>query len=173
MPSLYRRCAIILLCLFSESPCFSQWTWMKGDSIPGNSYTDVDSFGEKGVFTDSMIIPKLYGACGWRISNEFYLLGGEYYSADVMKTLSVNAMWKFNIDTNKWKWIAGSGLFANTANVYGIQGVPDSNNFPGQRVNAAYWTDLEGNFWLFGGIGWGGWLNDLWKYDISTKLWTW
>jgi hypothetical protein len=39
-------------------------------------------------------------------------------------------------------------------------------------------TDASGNLWLFGGEGYDstgtyGWLNDLWKYSLSSAQWTW
>jgi hypothetical protein len=32
------------------------------------------------------------------------------------------------------------------------------------------WTDGTGRLWLFGGNG--GWLNDLWSYDVTAQPWT-
>ncbi|MBW8049650.1 MAG: T9SS type B sorting domain-containing protein [Cytophagales bacterium] len=62
--------------------------------------------------------------------------------------------------------------------VYGIQGVPSPANKPGARMVFAHWKDLSGNFWLFGGGGYDefgaiGGLNDLWKYDLTSNVWTW
>jgi hypothetical protein len=57
-------------------------------------------------------------------------------------------------------------------------GTPDAANLPGSRENGIGWTDHSGNLWLFGGSGndcsghGGGLLNDLWKFDTSTKQWT-
>ena len=57
---------------------------------------------------------------------------------------------------------------------YGAQGVPLSTNYPGAiGYGAATWVDNAGNLWLYGGTGPGGILNDLWKYDIGTGIWTW
>src|SRR5690606_13630850 len=53
------------------------------------------------------------------------------------------------------------------------------SNIPGGREKATTWVDAAGNLWLFGGYGTGagsssvGWLDDLWKYDIATGMWTW
>ena len=47
---------------------------------------------------------------------------------------------------------------------------------PGARFDSASWTDSTGNLWLSGGNGSGddyGYLNDLWRYDIATGMWTW
>jgi len=62
--------------------------------------------------------------------------------------------------------------------VYGTLGIPAPDNIPGSREQAATWTDSSGNFWLFGGSdpfgsGGGNMLNDLWKFNPSTKEWTW
>lgn len=78
---------------------------------------------------------------------------------------------------NQWTWIGGDKS-ENRAGIYGTQGVASSNNIPGSRTGAAMWTDKDGNFWLFGGIGRGesnsrGRLNDLWKFNPSNNQWTW
>jgi hypothetical protein len=63
----------------------------------------------------------------------------------------------------------------NSAGVYGTKGLAAPGNHPGARFSSAYWTDLSGNLWLFGGSGAGQFshLNDLWKYVPGTNLWTW
>ena len=47
---------------------------------------------------------------------------------------------------------------------------------PGARVNAVTWTDVSGNFWMFGGYGFDGtgklgFLNDLWEYTGGNWVW--
>ncbi len=49
---------------------------------------------------------------------------------------------------------------------------------PGARAASVSWTDTDGNFWLFGGTGFAqagslNELNDLWKYDPVSNMWTW
>src|ERR1017187_2776702 len=49
---------------------------------------------------------------------------------------------------------------------------------PGERDNAASWTDNNGNFWLFGGNGLTSsfllsTLNDLWEFKPSINEWAW
>ena len=64
-------------------------------------------------------------------------------------------------------------LRSNGALVFGIQGVPDSLNNPPPVYEPADWTDLQGNFWFFGGsYNWNEWA-DLWKYDPVANMWTW
>ena len=61
-----------------------------------------------------------------------------------------------------------SGENNYTSASYGVKGVADSANRPGNGTVTARWKDASGNFWiLFGGLG------DLWKYTPATKWWTW
>jgi N-acetylneuraminic acid mutarotase len=81
---------------------------------------------------------------------------------------------------NEWTWMTGADV-ASQPGVYGTQGMPATTNTPGARVYPCWWTDRSGNFWLFGGYGfdsnplsgggYGGDLNDLWRY--SNGEWTW
>jgi N-acetylneuraminic acid mutarotase len=77
--------------------------------------------------------------------------------------------------TDSWEWVNGP-ITSNQPGVYGTLGVPAATNLPGGRDSSATWTDAQGNFWLFGGIGYDstqtyGVLNDLWEY--SAGQWTW
>ena len=93
-----------------------------------------------------------------------------------------NDMWRFNLDTKKWVWIGGSNQY-NVKGDYGTQGVFNETNMPGARVSGKTWCDPQGNLWLFGGNGFdsvnennlalAGNLNDVWKYDINLKQWSW
>lgn len=49
----------------------------------------------------------------------------------------------------------GSVEAISPTNVYGNQGNGSANNVPGARYFSSSWTDLQGNFWLFGGLGYG------------------
>jgi gliding motility-associated-like protein len=78
---------------------------------------------------------------------------------------------------NQWAWMTGEKS-ANINGIYGTRGVAHLSNSPGSRIGASYWTDKQGNFWLFGGRGNGensdnGPLNDLWRYNPSSDQWTW
>jgi hypothetical protein len=76
----------------------------------------------------------------------------------------------------QWTWVSGSNA-GNHYGTYGTQGVGAPGNVPGGRYDFVSWKDASGNFWLFGGKGRasysGGYLNDLWKWDISSGLWIW
>jgi hypothetical protein len=95
-----------------------------------------------------------------------------------------NNLWKFSLATKEWTWISGNGDSQNPDyGVYGTLGTPAAGNIPSGRQNATSWTDLSGNFWLFGGYGvdpanqdYGfgeNDLNDLWEFNPATSEWTW
>ena len=60
-----------------------------------------------------------------------------------------NSLWKMDPLIGQWTWIDSSG--------------------PQGRYAGANWVDTAGNFWFFGG---GGFMNDLWKYNIANNQWT-
>ncbi len=73
----------------------------------------------------------------------------------------------------EWTWMNGDNT-ANSAGVFGTQGVPNPNNTPPPFYEACEWTDLSGNFWLFGGLSFDFYTySDLWKYNPATNEWTW
>ena len=77
----------------------------------------------------------------------------------------------------QWAWMAGDQS-VNINRVYGTPGMAHPSNNPGSRAGAAFWTDKQGKFYLFGGqvndgTTGGGLLNDLWKYDPDTGWWAW
>jgi hypothetical protein len=95
-----------------------------------------------------------------------------------VETGLLNDMWQYNPATNKWTWIGGS----SEPDQYGVLDSQHlENNMPGARSSSTIWQDINGNTWLFGGFGYTtdqnstdqklGNLNDLWKYDVSNKLW--
>ena len=71
---------------------------------------------------------------------------------------------------NQWVWVKGD----TTAQppVFGTQGTAAANNHPGGRYEPAEWVDKQGNLWMFGGTL-SGFMDDLWKYDPITDMWTW
>lgn len=77
--------------------------------------------------------------------------------------------------TGQWTWVHGPQNGNNNLGNYGTKGVEDINNIPPGRYQAAYWTDLNGDFWVFGGYNHktGDTYNDLWRFRPSTQKWTW
>jgi len=75
----------------------------------------------------------------------------------------------------EWVWLHGDSTFAGTGN-FGTQGVPSPLNEPPHLYECCEWTDLNGNFWMYGGLDDNAGIqihNDLWKYDPLTNEWTW
>jgi hypothetical protein len=76
----------------------------------------------------------------------------------------------------EWTWMKGSNL-TNQAGTFGTMGVSVASNNPPGLYEGYEWTDLYGNFWLFGGVdGLFGVQNErsaLWKFDPLTNNWTW
>jgi hypothetical protein len=88
-----------------------------------------------------------------------------------------NDLWEYNPLTNLWTWISGSST-TQSAGVYGTQGVASVSNIPGSRASSTGWSDNSGNFWLMGGSAFDSTrnldiINDLWKYNLSSNIWTW
>ena len=70
------------------------------------------------------------------------------------------------MDLDGRRQLGGAG--GAIAGVYGTLGSAAAGNLPGSRTEGVAWTDIYGNFWLFGGSGADaqgviGYLNDLWE----------
>jgi type IX secretion system substrate protein/galactose oxidase-like protein len=73
----------------------------------------------------------------------------------------------------EWVWMRGSNTPYNNGN-HGTLGVPGPTVNPPALYEACEWTDLNGNFWLYGGTdGSQNVHNDLFKYDPVAGMWTW
>lgn len=156
-----------------------QWTWVSGS----NESDARGVYGTRGVAspsntpgvrttgTDDANVP-----VAWTDKNgNFWLFGGRGVDG-AGQFGDLNDLWEFNPTTKMWTWISGD-LNEGGIGVFGTQGVASPNNTPGARSDAVGWTDNNGTLWLFGGSGpalSSGWdFGDLWKFDPSTKQWTW
>jgi N-acetylneuraminic acid mutarotase len=159
--------AVTLYCNNTLTP----WTWMGGsqtvEAEPMHGTRGTPSASN----TPGAREPGAYAADA---HGNLYLFGG---TSTVNRTEFRNDLWRYDIDTGTWTWLSGSPAADDSLGVYGTLSVPDSNNVPGARTAAVAWIDAGGDFWLFGGFGQGsaywGQLNDLWKYDVGTGVWTW
>lgn len=162
------------------------WTWMGGtiamDMVDNGSPGEQGTYGTQGISAAFNIPGGRRGSAIWKDkSGNVWLFGG--YGIDANgKLVYLNDLWEFNSTTNQWTWVGGSnigGTGDGQPGVYGTQGVSAATNVPGGRADASTWMDASGNLWLFGGIGLDsqgsslGWLNDLWKFNLATKEWTW
>jgi hypothetical protein len=104
-----------------------------------------------------------------------------------------DALWKKAPSDTKWTLVGGTiddteqnptqqyacNTYPQFQGVWGTKGVASQSNWPPAFVlPPAYWTDKEGNFWMFGGqicattnnfVA----SNALWEYSPTTGEWTW
>lgn len=147
--------------------------------MSGSNVSDVKSvYGTRGV-ASAVNTPGARSASLTWIDNvgDLWLLGGAGVD-DVSNSSPMDDLWKFNPASGLWTWMGGSNTETGRVRSpeYGVKGVAAQTNSPGIRSSALTWTDLSGNFWLFGGFGantLSGAANDLWKYNPVTGLWTW
>ncbi len=158
--------------LWKYNPTTNQWTWMDGSDTKDQSGV----YGAKGVAAAGNTPGgRLQGVSWSDTGGNFWLFGGTGYDAAGMIG-DLNDLWKF--DGANWTWVSG-GNQAGLLGVFGTAGTPADANVPGSRRTAVAWTDSMGNFWLFGGasspvnpndiVN----LNDLWKYNPTSKQWVW
>lgn len=84
-------------------------------------------------------------------------------------------LWKFDVSTYEWTWVAGTN-FADIAatNASAGLGVYDPGNSPNRRyAGFAFFNNSTNEFYLFGGslAGWFTWQNDMWSYSVSLDQW--
>jgi N-acetylneuraminic acid mutarotase len=152
----------------------NQWVWMKGANNCG-------AIGLTGVY-GTQGVPSINNSPGGRnagvtwkdAAGDLWLYGG--YGLGATTTLgTLSDLWKYNVATNMWTWVAGSANI-NEPPHFGTKGLPSALNTPGGLASATGWADPAGNFWLYGGT-YGGTANNtsgvLWKLTMSTKQWTW
>ena len=146
-----------------------QWTWMGGATLGGQKGT----YGTQGTAAAGNVPGGRDGAVNWiDAAGNFWVFGGEGLDS-ASRVGELNDLWKYS--AGQWTWMGGSNV-VNQKGTYGTQGTAAPGNIPGARLYAVAWTDPDGNFWLFGGLGYDsagaqGELNDLWKY--SAGQWTW
>ncbi len=148
------------------------WTWVSGS----NTINQLGVYGTKGVASASNIPGGRYASISWTDGvGDLWLFGGYGYDSAGSLAGHLNDLWKY--DGINWTWVSGDNT-AYSPGVYGTKGVASASNIPGGRWVSISWTDNGGDLWLFGGKGYDGvggygFLNDLWKYDISAGTWMW
>jgi len=159
--------------LWRYSPSTGLWTWMSGSNTPGAAGV----YGTQGIAAAGNVPGERDYAVSWTDSSGNLWLFGGNDSDSVTGQTELNDLWRYSPSTGLWTWIGGSNT-GGAGGVYGTQLLAAAGNFPGSRFYAVSWTDPSGNFWLFGGEGNDstdsvGGLNDLWRYNPTTGLWTW
>ncbi len=171
--------------LWEFNPVSNQWTWIGGSSTIGAKGGLPGVYGTLGIPAAGNNPGSRDAAVTWTDANgNLWLFGGGGLDANGASGY-LNDLWKFNLSTSQWTWMAGSSTLIENAQtvygragVYGTLGTPAAGNIPGSRVGATAWTDRNGNLWLFGGVGFDSTsassdLNDLWEFNPKTNLWAW
>jgi N-acetylneuraminic acid mutarotase len=149
----------------------NQWAWEGGS----NGLVGGGGYGTLGTPAEGNFPPPRQDAASWTDrQGHLWLFGGYSPSYDIGWS---NDLWEFDPASGEWAWMGGSKI-QNQSGVYGTLGTPAKGNVPGGRSDAMSWTDKSGHFWIFGGDGTdangiGGYLNDLWEFNPSTKEWAW
>jgi N-acetylneuraminic acid mutarotase len=159
--------------LWKYNPSTNEWTWISGD----NTVNQPGVYGTKRVPSTTNKPGARLGAISWTdAGGNLWLFGGG--TGNVGSSGSyLNDLWKYNLLTCEWTWVSGDNT-VNQQGIYGTKGVAAPTNKPGGRRGAVSWIDAGGNLWLMAGYGYStrdsdNNLNDLWKYNPSTGLWTW
>lgn len=153
--------------LWKFDPNTLEWTWVKGPSAP----LMPGIYGTQGV-PSPLNYPgyRDYTSTTWvDAAGDLWLYGGR--GPDINGVYGpIDELWRYNIATNEWTWMKGSGI-ASQPGVYGVQQVPSPlNNPPGTCETSCGWTNASGNLWLFGGEANS---DAMWRYNIATNEWTW
>lgn len=146
----------------------NEWTWVSGADTVNAPVV----YGELGVPNADAQPGGRGSSVSWTDqAGDLWLFGG-------VGTGRRNDLWKYNIASNQWTWVKGSDQIdqSGTTNIDDPT-MPLPEDTPGARNGHAGAVDLNGHLWFFG--GWGspafteeqGFLNDTWRYEISSDLW--
>jgi len=133
----------------------NMWTWMSGTSTIGAA-----GISNGTCIPDTGNIPegKTENRTCWTLNgNNFVNYGGNFFSD----------LWNFNAVTLEWTLMNGEPNTSANPN-FGTILVSSPTNTPGDRGGALGFKDNDGNLWLFGGFGFTGDYNDMWKFVLDT-----
>lgn len=161
----------------------SVWTWTRGNNIVNQGPLATGLQDDGPLFTPG----SRSAAAGWvDLDNNLWVMGGAGYinGPNGPAFGSLNDLWTTDkggcpcspqYPGYEWDYMSGTLYWQDSgpvaaSGVYGSLGVAAAANTPGGRQSATSWTDNKGNFWMFGGYGYGsntvqGYLNDSWQYS--------
>lgn len=150
-----------------------QWSWEGGSQL----FDQPAVHGAKGVASASTIPGARDSMAVWnRSPGQVWVFGGAGIDSNGSYGFLAD-LWQFNPSARRWSWIEGPRT-SSALGVYDSLGGASALNMPGARVEASTWVDASGRLWMHGGRGYGasgyvGSLDDLWRFDPVTRLWTW
>lgn len=157
--------------LWYYSPASGEWTWENGSEYinPSGVYGTVGNVVSGGVPGGRSQSCSAVDASG-----DVWIFGGMNSDGGYL-----NDLWVYIPPShNLWTWESGSNSISQSG-TYGTKGTTTSTNVPGGRYGATCWINTSsGYMWVYGGYGMDsngqtGYLNDLWKLQLSTLEWTW
>ena len=160
--------------LWRYSVATGVWTWMSGSS----NVNALGVFGTLGVAGSGTAPGARTSAVAWFDANgNFWLFGGWGLGASSSGGALLNDLWMYSVANDTWTWMGG-GQENDLGSLGTYSSTPSVNNIPGGRTMATVITDSSGSVWFFGGYGLGsvnsyGTMNDLWKFDPGTAVWSW
>jgi hypothetical protein len=159
--------------LWRFSPATLQWTWIAGTSGVNSS----GSYGALGTASPANAPGARRDGVAWfDASGRFWLFGGSGHAGGSGTVAYLNDLWMYDPAADNWTWWGGTDGSAQAVGTYGT--TASTTNIPGGRERPALVKDPAGIVWLLGGQGMGatnevGRLNDLWKFEPATRVWTW
>jgi len=144
----------------------NDWTWMSG-STNSNQFGSASAAPPTPPSVDRDTPGGIRYPATWTdLNGNLWLFGGYGYSSDSSipnQPSFFGEMWEYT----------GTGT-ANYSGGFGVEWHQISKtSLPVPRWGAVTWTDAAGLLWMFGGQdGGNAFLNDLWKFDTGTKIWT-
>ena len=153
--------------LWKYDVTLNMWAWVNG---PGHAGNVAGTYGTLGVPSAANVpAARGFASVSWTDNNgDFWLFGGQ----DVSGTDNLNDLWRYNIASNEWTWMSGSPVPGQSGD-FGTILVPAPTNVPpGKRECNSGWVDCNNQLWLFGGVT-VSFCNDMWRYDVSSNIWTW
>jgi N-acetylneuraminic acid mutarotase len=167
--------------LWQFDPATGAWAWMSGSSTLGclaygqGNCEEVGVYGALGIPATGNVPGSRIDSLSWTdIDGDLWLFSGDGNDANNASRY-LNDLWEFKTSAGEWAWMGGGDTAEFSAAAYGMMGLPAAGNVPGARGGSAGWKDGTGNFWVFGGEGYGadgiyGNLNDLWAYQPSNTV---
>ena len=139
------------------------WTWMSGASTYSSNVPI--AYGPQGVPSSTAFPGSRYTTqTSADNAGNLWLYGG---LLNFPGTLAGD-VWRYNIASNMWTYVVPTGTTTYPTN-YGTMGVGSASTHPTARNWAFSFEDNNGNMWIYGTQT----KCDLWKFNISTSIWTW
>eukprot|EP01116_Phalansterium_solitarium_P010530 TRINITY_DN2539_c0_g2_i5.p1 TRINITY_DN2539_c0_g2~~TRINITY_DN2539_c0_g2_i5.p1 ORF type:complete len:502 (+),score=103.98 TRINITY_DN2539_c0_g2_i5:99-1508(+) len=157
------------------------WTWMNGANTVNELPVYPANIGDEAAASTPGA--RAMGVTWTDANGNLWLFGGLGYNvSDAVTSFSSlvtrNDLWRYSTRTFMWTWVSGSPE-PNSVGNYGTIGQTDPTFAPSARVAPFVWTG-SGNMelWLFSGQGKiknyasSFILNDIWRFNIGTGLWS-